>query len=276
MAESDVSFDVAWHSYSCGDFHGLGKCIVSNGYLRLILTDLKRVYSESLNAEDLEERCKELNPGLEVTPSFLLKHLDLHTNSALRDNTSIPLKISEHGSEKLVLDLTSDVSGVPFIWKYCLIVQGADELYNMVTLPMVLMVAGLQKTQCELIKLLHTTDTEPRGPGPKLSQKKRNFDECTFFDQTLDTGMLRGSLGNVLKSTFNSSGEDLFRKFMRAYREGQLCEESVPPVIETSKNYFTEPDESTREKGGDLRPVTQTQACSTEFKAKKPKRNMRL
>lgn len=130
---------------------------------------------------------QELNPDLEVTAAYLLAHLSHAISVSLQQHSTGVSQISVefHSSDLLLIKLEAGIAGVPFLWEFKMMVQAASDVrvrvprevllvfltqlvttillfqfYSQVTLPTLVMLAGLKKQQEDLLDVLRKKDEE--------------------------------------------------------------------------------------------------------------------
>ncbi|CAN7984136.1 unnamed protein product [Ixodes hexagonus] len=287
----DDVISVPWTSFCDGDFNGLvkHKHDVENSSISIYASDFRRVYEETLGKDVLLERCKELNPDLEVTAAYLSEHLSQGITRALKQHRAA-------GSEEaqmeiiacrglIVVRLRTMISKVPFLWEFRMPVQATtDAFYSHVTLPMLVMITGLQKQQEDLFALLNSKDSEIsdyKRSGSSLSRKHletRVFDADRFRRETLTPKHLKDYLSNVHLNSFGSEAGPTYRKLMEAYKDvitsthetGTIC-----PENHSSSNVPVEVIKETKETTT-ASHATQLEEQPKPRKVKKAKKRMRL
>ncbi|KAG0420436.1 hypothetical protein HPB47_003492 [Ixodes persulcatus] len=289
--EDDV-VAIPWTSFCDKAFNCLvkHKHDAADSSLRIYASDFIRVYEEILGQDLLLERCKELNPDLEVTAAYLSEHLSQGITKALKQNCTAAtqeacMKIVTCNAGLLVMQLHTMISGVPFLWEFRMPAQTAsDAFYRHVTLPMIVMIVGLQKQQEDLFALLNDKDSEIsdyKRSGQHLSRKHletKVFDAGRFRRETLTPKHLKDCLSNVHLNPFGSEAGLMYRKLMEAYKDitTSACEpETISPENHGSSNIPVEVVKEMRETTTAM-DVTRLEEEPKPHKVKKVKKRMRL
>ncbi|XP_055473086.1 non-homologous end-joining factor 1 isoform X2 [Psammomys obesus] len=169
--------------------------ITKQGYA-LLISDLQQVWHEQLDALVVSQRAKELNKRLTAPPAAFLGHLDevlrpLFNDSAPQD-TAHPGKATfscDHVAEALILRVRSELSGLPFNWRFHCIPASSSLVSQHLIRPLMGVSLALQCHVRELATLLRMKDLEIQAyqeSGAVLSRsrlKTEPFEENSFLEQ---------------------------------------------------------------------------------------------
>lgn len=169
--------------------------ITKQGYA-LLISDLQQVWHEQLDALVVSQRAKELNKRLTAPPAAFLRHLDevlrpLFNDSAPQD-TALPGKATfscDHVAEALILRVRSELSGLPFNWRFHCIPASSSLVSQHLIRPLMGVSLALQCHVRELATMLRMKDLEIQAyqeSGAVLSRsrlKTEPFEENSFLEQ---------------------------------------------------------------------------------------------
>ncbi|XP_077562072.1 non-homologous end-joining factor 1-like [Haemaphysalis longicornis] len=286
-ASRDKMFLIPWSSLRCENFSGLLKQIVTPTSITVVATDFRYLYLDHLDESALQDRCKELNPDIEVTTESLVKHVSEGLTAAIEGNTKkAPELTAITASDSLILCLSMSIGDVNFNWKFTMAAQSNSAFYSQVTLQMLVMLATLQEQKERLFAFLHKKDAEIaeyKASGARTTKKQLRtspFDEDEFKHQTVCAGVLKERLINLPTSAF--AAEDI-GLMMKIYQEvssskhqttnaagGKLsppCEAGEAKAVPEAKPHN---NQSSRGKASSPEVITE------EPKPKKPKKRLKL
>lgn len=120
------------------------------------VSDLNSVWQETLTAVETEERCKQLNPRLEVSLTNIVEHIQ-NTLDSEEINT---LTFSHDSTTMIKLEMRNNFSGgIPFEWEF-LCRKSPEQCHNVFLLPVARLITSLQLANNRLIDLIHKKDDE--------------------------------------------------------------------------------------------------------------------
>uniref|UniRef100_A0A131Z2X4 Non-homologous end-joining factor 1 n=1 Tax=Rhipicephalus appendiculatus TaxID=34631 RepID=A0A131Z2X4_RHIAP len=216
-------FTIPWRSFSCHNFSGLIKYATTPTTVTIVATDLRCLYKEILDEDALQDRCRELNPSIEVTTKGLVRHLSDGLTAAIESSSmhSPELKATIDSSS-LVFALSMTIKEVKFFWHFTMAAQSIDDFYSQVTLPMLVMLAAMKEQRERLFALLNKKDaeiTDYTSSGARVSKRSlrtQPFDEGEFKEEMTRVGVLKRRFTNLQESAF--AGDEL-GKIMKVYQE---------------------------------------------------------
>ncbi|XP_037517223.1 non-homologous end-joining factor 1 isoform X1 [Rhipicephalus sanguineus] len=219
----DAMFTIPWKSFSCLNFSGLVKYATTPTTVTIMATNLRCLFKETLDEDALQDRCRDLNPSIEVTTKGLVRHLSDGLTAAIeRSSKHSPELTATIDSSSLVLALSIAIGEVKFLWNFTMAAQSADDFYSQVTLPMLVMLAAMKEQRERLFALLSKKDAEIKdytSSGARASKRSLRtlpFDEAEFKEETTRAGVLKRHFANLTESAF--AGDEL-GKIMKAYQE---------------------------------------------------------
>lgn len=283
----DEMFAISWKSFSCDEFSGLIKYTTTPTTVRIMATDFRCLYGEVLDEDDLQDRCRDLNPAIEVTTKSLVRHLSEGLTAAIESssNHSPELQVTIDSSS-LIFTLNMAIGEVKFLWNFTMDAQSSDDFYSQVTLPMLLTLAALKEQRERLFSLLSKKDAEISGyitSGVGVSKKSLRtsaFDEEEFKEETTRAGVLKQRFRNLPANVF--AGDEA-EKIMKVYQELSASSQQKSPSSTPDKQSPAEAGEqtSTLEAGTQNSQPVHTKALSPEIiteepKVKKVKKRLRL
>lgn len=286
-ASRDEMFLIPWSSLRCKNFSGLLKQIVTPTSITVVATDFRCLYLEHLDESALQDRCKELNPDIEVTTESLVKHVSEGLTAAIEGNTKkAPELTAITASDSLILCLNMSIGDVSFNWKFTMVAQSSSSFYSQVTLQMLVMLATLQEQKERLFAFLHKKDAEIaeyKASGARTTKKQLRtspFDEDEFKHQTVCAGVLKERLSNLPTSAF--AAEDI-GLMMKIYQEvssskhqttnatgGRLSPPCEAGEVKAAPEAKAHNSQSSRGKASSPEVITE------EPKPKKPKKRLKL
>ncbi|XP_075549376.1 non-homologous end-joining factor 1-like isoform X1 [Dermacentor variabilis] len=283
----DEMFAISWKSFSCDRFSGLIKYTTTPTTLRIMATDFRCLYGEILDEDDLQDRCRDLNPAIEVTTKSLVRHLSEGLTAAIeRSSKHSPELQATIDSSSLIVTLNMAIGEVKFLWNFTMDAQSSDDFYSQVTLPMLLMLAALKEQRERLFALLSKKDAEISGystSGARESKKSVRtsaFDEDEFKEETTRAGVLKERFGNLPASAF--AGDEA-EKIMKVYQELSASSQQKPISSTSDKQSPADANDQTSTlKAGTQhsqpmhRKELSPEIITEEPKVKKVKKRLRL
>lgn len=286
-ADHEEMFLIPWNSLRCDNFSGLLKQIVTPTSITVVATDFRCLYQDYLDEGALQDRCKELNPDIEVTTESLVKHVSEGLTAAIERKTKkAPEVTAIAASESLILCLKMSIGDVGFNWKFTMAAQSGSAFYSQVTLQMLVMLATLQEQKERLFAFLRNKDAEIaeyKASGARLTKRQLRtspFDEDEFKHETVCAGVLKERLSNLPTSAFVD--EDIGR-LMKIYQEVSSSKHQAtnstgdrqPPCDEASEAKAVpeaKPQSSQSSRGRAPSP----EVIAEEPRPKKPKKRLKL
>lgn len=208
-ASHEEIFLIPWSSLRCENFSGLLKQLVTPTAITVVATDFRCLYLDHLDEGALQDRCKELNPDIEVTTESLVKHVSEGLTAAIECNAKkSPGLTATTTSDSLILCLKMSIGDVSFNWKFTMAAQSGSAFYSQVTLQMLVTLATLQEQRERLFAFLHKKDAEIaeyKASGARTAKKQLRtspFDEDEFKQQTVSAAVLKERLSNLPTSAF--------------------------------------------------------------------------
>ncbi|PNF28496.1 hypothetical protein B7P43_G15233 [Cryptotermes secundus] len=147
------------------------KKISMDGHHKVLLSSFVNMWGEEITSASLYQRCKCFNPLVEGDEETVSQW----TLSQIHDKTNAQISIKECENAQ-VMEINSKLAGVPFTVKFYLKVMTSQEIYDEITLPLLLMVQQLQAQKHLLFDLLKKKDieiTEYKLEGAQLSRRKK-------------------------------------------------------------------------------------------------------
>ncbi|XP_006082595.1 non-homologous end-joining factor 1 [Myotis lucifugus] len=169
----------------------LAKAYITKQGYALLVSDLQEVWHEQVDASVVSQRAKELNKRLTAPPEAFLCHLDELLRPLLKDIVC-PGKATfscERVAEALILQVRSELSGLPFYWTFHCILASPSLVSQHLIRPLMGMSLALQCQVKELATLLCMKDLEIQDyqeSGATLSRdrlKTEPFEENSFLEQ---------------------------------------------------------------------------------------------
>ncbi|PNF28500.1 hypothetical protein B7P43_G15233 [Cryptotermes secundus] len=154
------------------------KKISMDGHHKVLLSSFVNMWGEEITSASLYQRCKCFNPLVEGDEETVSQW----TLSQIHDKTNAQISIKECENAQ-VMEINSKLAGVPFTVKFYLKVMTSQEIYDEITLPLLLMVQQLQAQKHLLFDLLKKKDieiTEYKLEGAQLS--RRNIETLAFIE----------------------------------------------------------------------------------------------
>ncbi|XP_059559179.1 non-homologous end-joining factor 1 isoform X2 [Myotis daubentonii] len=169
----------------------LAKAYITKQGYALLVSDLQEVWHEQVDASVVSQRAKELNKRLTAPPEAFLCHLDELLRPLLKDivcpgNATFSC---ERVAEALILQVRSELSGLPFCWTFHCILASPSLVSQHLIRPLMGMSLALQCQVKELATLLCMKDLEIQDyqeSGATLSRdrlKTEPFEENSFLEQ---------------------------------------------------------------------------------------------
>ncbi|XP_068804992.1 non-homologous end-joining factor 1 isoform X3 [Struthio camelus] len=177
-----------WASVCFGESAFIAKaCFRDSGYI-LLISDLSSVWYESVDAEAVGQRSKELNKRLTAHVSSFLHRLCNLMCPLLAGQPDTATSFSCHrGAGRLSVHVKSELSGLPFYWDFHCSAAPVEMVSRHLVRPLMRMSLVLQSQLQELASLLLQKDAEIedyRESGAALSRDRLRtepFQEETFL-----------------------------------------------------------------------------------------------
>ncbi|XP_023578888.1 non-homologous end-joining factor 1 isoform X2 [Octodon degus] len=174
----------------------LAKAYITKQGYALLVSNLQQVWHEQMDTSEVSQRAKELNKRLTAPPAAFLCHLDNLLQPLLKDGAQ-PDEAAfscDHGAEALILRVRSELSGLPFYWRFHCSLASPSLVSQHLIRPLMGMSLALQCHVRELATLLRMKDLEIQDyqeSGATLSRgrlKTEPFEENSFLDRFLVEG----------------------------------------------------------------------------------------
>uniref|UniRef100_A0A6M2CVL2 Non-homologous end-joining factor 1 n=1 Tax=Rhipicephalus microplus TaxID=6941 RepID=A0A6M2CVL2_RHIMP len=282
----DGTFTIPWKSVSCHNFSGLIKYATTPNTVIIVATDLRCLYKEILDEGALQDRCRELNPSIEVTTKGLVSHLSDGLTAAIeRSSKHSPELTATIDSSSLVFALSMTIGEVKFLWRFAMAAQSTDDFYSQVTLPILAMLAAMKEQRERLFALLYKKDAEIAdytSSGARVSKRSLRtlpFDEDEFKEETTRAGVLQRRFAGLPESAF--SGDEL-GKIMKVYQELSTLSEkksssqSDVQLPAEASDQTNMPIEAVHNSKSARNKEPSPEVITEKPKAKKAKKNLRL
>ncbi|XP_060077225.1 non-homologous end-joining factor 1-like [Ylistrum balloti] len=196
-----------------------------NSY-EILITDLVHFWYEELEDIALRKRIQKLNPSIEASLTRILDQIRSSIEFPERETTlSVGFKSSsgEDNQEKIMLKITSQLAGMPFVWNFIANVADSEMVSENLIIPLMGMVCELTRRQKELVKVVQNKDKEIddyKSQGVKTSRKHietKSFVETAFENEMLMSKMFENSVKSLGSTAFDEAGQDLYRQIMTKY-----------------------------------------------------------
>lgn len=122
----------------------------------LKVSNLNSVWQEMLTAPETEDRCKKLNPRLEVTLTSVIEHI---RNTLESEEINI-LSINHDSPNLVKIEMCNDFAGgIPFKWEFlCKISE--EKCHNVFLQPIARLIMSLQVANNKLVDIIQKKDDE--------------------------------------------------------------------------------------------------------------------
>ncbi|XP_039250226.2 non-homologous end-joining factor 1-like [Styela clava] len=179
-----------------------------NSSYNLIICDLVNIWEESLSNDDIKIRCKQLNRRLEAPTQSIL----LHIQETLLHHTTNVFTVVETSKELVTISLKNSFQeGIPFLWEFtCKMVQTQMSIGLFVE-PFLKLVASLQCSNDQLIKVIKKKDAEIRDYKESGSKVSRPYLETSEFDSEAfqkDVRQTSEYVSAIIKDSFMIATDD--------------------------------------------------------------------
>ncbi|KFV81940.1 Non-homologous end-joining factor 1, partial [Struthio camelus australis] len=228
-----------WASVCFGESAFIAKaCFRDSGYI-LLISDLSSVWYESVDAEAVGQRSKELNKRLTAHVSSFLHRLCSLMCPLLAGQPDTATSFSCHrGAGRLSVHVKSELSGLPFYWDFHCSAAPVEMVSRHLVRPLMRMSLVLQSQLQELASLLLQKDAEIedyRESGAALSRDRLRtepFQEETFLQNFMAESLPQicsAGDGQAFTSTLRQLYVAVTQQEAKQARKRHLSEHPDPP-----------------------------------------------
>ncbi|KAH9505430.1 hypothetical protein Btru_057265 [Bulinus truncatus] len=229
-----------WQQLTLDDNKYLIKSRFDDDSYEILVTNLTRFWYENLKGEKLKNRVNMLNPCFEAP---LAKILDLIKENITKEDEETRL-ILKKSDDLFVLEISSQLAGMPFSYSFEAELASNEMGRDHLTVPLLVMVAELQRQQNELYKILEAKDKEINDykcHGGKTSRKYLQtspFDNVAFHNNMITSKDFECEVKSFWEKTFTLPSQELYREI--ATKQAYLQSSPVKNELVTTDESITE------------------------------------
>ncbi|XP_067314374.1 non-homologous end-joining factor 1 [Pseudorasbora parva] len=243
-------FALPWVPVNIGGSDLLAKAWFGDTQYRVLLSDLKTVWEEEMNADDIQSRAQDLNKRLRAPTQAFFSHLCSVARPCFSSQYDDPISAAQvalerHG-DSLTVKLKSELAGLPFYWEFRCTTTPVAVVCRQLVRPLLAVSRVLQRQVEDLAALLARKDAEIQDyqeNGAVLSRARlqtepfdmHQFRENFFTQIVPQMGVTLDSLG------FDSELQALYMA-VSSGKTGQKRKRSLDSSPASEDNHVAEPD----------------------------------
>ncbi|KAM3585158.1 uncharacterized protein V6R79_009153 [Siganus canaliculatus] len=211
---ADVLLQTSWIPVLIGESRLLAKSWFGKTSYRVLLTDCRCVWEESMDAAAIQQRAQELNRRLRAPVQAFFSHLcqvvqPCLTGSEGRRDGEAQISLTPQDDGSIAMKLKSELAGLPFYWEFQCTPAPVTVVCAQLVRPLLAMSHLLQRQVEQLGTLLERKDAEIqdyRENGATLSRERLQTD--AFHTETFREDFMAKTLPLLRSEPQNSLSFD--------------------------------------------------------------------
>lgn len=183
MANSSSVVDeikhISWTPFSVDGKQYFVKYLFSEKSYCLMILDLVHLYLEEMDESEIQQRCENLNPGIEMPLERMIKQIKNSLEDCLKPggpcNIRNMITVSKQSHQHLEIKVVFCVAEVMFVWFFTLNSMGSSCVSSHLLMPLIGMCTELKRRHRELIQVIKHKDEEIEDykmNGAKVTRKR--------------------------------------------------------------------------------------------------------